>query len=71
MENLQGLVWTINLKSFEIPFDSKLDRLRFTWTINLKSFEIKVKDYLNTRHAKWTINLKSFEIILLLHNGIG
>ena len=42
------LLWTINLKSFEIAKQFKVGDTAGVWTINLKSFEIH---YANTDKA--------------------
>ena len=39
-EGLMFVVWTINLKSFEIRLLKVLKEFLEKWTINLKSFEI-------------------------------
>mgnify|MGYP001695193458 CR=1 FL=1 len=39
-ELMNAVVWTINLKSFEIKIERDTVAKELTWTINLKSFEI-------------------------------
>ena len=56
------ILWTINLKSFEIAKSNAFSFAPAIWTINLKSFEIISGIVRNAGIVKWTINLKSFEI---------
>ena len=59
-----SIKWTINLKSFEIPWTAKASKLKLAWTINLKSFEINASTEQELKDKLWTINLKSFEILI-------
>ena len=45
-EEYQELLWTKNLKSFEIDEDKIYGNTKIQWTKNLKSFEIEV-NYVN------------------------
>ena len=57
------IIWTINLKSFEIFLNWIYYLFSKSWTINLKSFEIFYKLSYFLFNFLWTINLKSFEIL--------
>ena len=46
LEAGKKIIWTINLKSFEILQIPFLQLLLFLWTINLKSFEILLQSLL-------------------------
>ena len=60
--NNDEVLWTKNLKSFEIYPTPYLIVFVYKWTKNLKSFEIhQIKlDYFH--FLEWTKNLKSFEM---------
>ena len=62
------LLWTVNLKSFEIDESLKFSVESDVWTVNLKSFEIGI---IEIQDSKTRMNCKLEKFWNLLFNSVG